>query len=103
MKKIEEWVTLENPITNKDLHKKLFNGLHSFKHAFKSNANVYLFILKKDEQSRRVFFSNHTEWNKEEYVLIGTYKFHNFWAPKESALSFAQTITDRVKELSGAT
>ncbi|MDY0122850.1 hypothetical protein [Sulfurimonas sp.] len=103
MIKIENWVTLENPITNQDLHKKLFQGLQNFQNKFKPNDIVYLFVLKKDEQNRRVFFSNHANWSKDEYVLVDKYKYHNFWSPTDAALAFAQTITERVIKLSGAT
>ena len=49
-------VTLENPITNEDLHNKLFQAVSLY--GFKPKDNIYLYITKKQELNRRVFFSN---------------------------------------------
>lgn len=92
-------ITLENPITKEDLHNKLFQAVSLYD--FKPKDDIYLYITKKQELNRRVFFSNHS--NVSEYILIGKYKYHNFFTPDAAALAFAATITTRIKELNGAT
>lgn len=92
-------ITLVNPITSEDLYTKLFEDISRYN--FKPKDNIYLYITKKQELNRRLFFSNHSSFNKSEYVLIGKYKYQNFWSPPAAALAFSQTITNRVKELSG--
>lgn len=94
-------VTLENPIRNEDLYNKLFEDI--MRYDFITKDNIYLYITKKQELNRRVFFSNQSSFNQTEYLLIGKYKYHNFFSPLDAALVFAATITTRVKELSGAT
>lgn len=95
-------ITLEHPISSEDLHKKLFTAVMLPHSGYKPKDNIYLYITKKQELNRRVFFSNHT-FNKSEYVLVGKYKYQNFCSPDDAALAFSQTITDRVIKLSGAT
>lgn len=100
--KIEKgsFVTLENPITNKDLHNKLFTALLLPGYGFKPRDNITLFISKKQEHQRRVFFGNHKNIDFADRILIGKYKYQNFCSPPAAALAFAQTITTRIKELS---
>lgn len=95
------FVTLENPITNEDLHKKLFTAVMSPHYGYKPHDTIYLYMSDKKELNRRIIFLNGEMLDKTGCVLIGKYKYQNFWTPPAAALAFAQTITDRVIKLSG--
>ncbi len=96
-------VTLENPITNEDLHKKLFTAVMSPHYGYKPRDTIYLYMSAQKELNRRITFNNIDKIDKTGCVLIGKYKYQNFFSPLDAALAFAQTITDRVIKLSGAT
>lgn len=96
-------ITLEHPISSEDLHKKLFTAVMLPHYGYKPNDTIYLYVSSKKELNRRITFNHVDKIDKTGCVLIGKYKYHTFWSPPASALTFAQTITDRVIKLSGAT
>lgn len=97
------YITLEQPISSEDLHKKLFTAVMLPHYGYKSGDTIYLYMSSKKELNRRISFNNVDKTDKTGLVKIAEYKFHNFWSPPASAFAFAQTITDRVIKLSGAT
>ncbi|MDD3856378.1 hypothetical protein [Sulfurimonas sp.] len=96
-------ITLEQPISSEDLHNKLFNAVMLPQYEYKSGDTIYLYMSSKKELNRRIIFINAEMLDKTGRVLIGKYEYCNFWSPPDAALAFAQTITDRVIKLSGAT
>lgn len=94
-------ITLENPITNEDLHKKLFTAVMLSHYGYKSGDTIYLYMSSKKELNLRIIFINGEMLDKTDRILIGKYEYCNFWSPDDAALAFAQTITDRAIKLSG--
>ena len=88
-------VTLSNPLVKEELHKILFQALPLC--GFGIRDDIYLLIAsKRDEINLRLFFANHSEWSKEEYILVGKYKYCNFFSPLDSALAFSETIVKKI-------
>jgi hypothetical protein len=96
-------ITLEQPISSEDLHKKLFTAVMLSHYGYKSGDTIYLYMSSKKELNRRIIFINAEMLDKTGRVLIGKYEYCNFWSPPGAALAFAQTITDRVKALTKTT
>lgn len=92
-------ITLENPISNEDLHKKLFKAILSPHYGYKSGDTIYLYTSAHKELNRRISFNSVDKTDKTGLVKIGEYEFHNFWSPPDAALAFAATITTRINEL----
>ena len=92
-------ITFENPISYKDLYKKLFTAVMLPSYGYKPGDTIYLYMSAQKELNRRITFNNVDKTDKTGSILVGKYKYHNFWTPTESALAFAQTITNRIKEI----
>ncbi|MDQ1340890.1 MAG: hypothetical protein QG567_2048 [Campylobacterota bacterium] len=91
-------VTLSSPTTKEELYRILFQALWLC--GFGVRDDIYLLIAsKRDGTSLRLFFCNHSDWSHEEYILVGKYKYCNFFSPLDSALAFSETIAKKIKIL----